>query len=134
MRVTVIGCGRWGSFLAWYADRLGHRVSLFGRLGSANLKAFLDTRTNGLVTLSPDVSLTSELPQDAETVLISVDSQSLRALLRQHAAALRGKPLVLCMKGLEIGTGERLTQIVADELGIAQPVAVWLGLAGLRAG
>ena len=127
MRVTVIGCGRWGSFLAWYVDRLGHRVSLFGRPGSAKLEAFRETRSNGLVTLSPEVYLTSELPQDAETVLISVDSQSLRALLRQHADALRGKPLVLCMKGLEIGTGERLSQIVADELGVSQPVAVWLG-------
>lgn len=127
MRVTVIGCGRWGSFLAWYADRLGHSVSLFGRPGSAKLETFRETRTNGLVTLSPNITLTCELPQDAEAVLISVDSQSLRALLRHHADTLRGKPLVLCMKGLEIGTGKRLTQIVADELSAEQPVAVWLG-------
>ena len=69
MRVTVIGCGRWGSFLAWYVDRLGHRVSLFGRPGSAKLEAFRETRSNGLVTLSPEVDLTSELPQDAALVV-----------------------------------------------------------------
>lgn len=127
MRVTVIGCGRWGSFLAWYADRQGHEVSLYGRDSSAHMQAFRATRTNGLVTLPESVTLTGQLPRDTETHLISIDSQGLRKLLRQNAVALRGKPLVLCMKGLEIDTGKRLTEIVADELGAAQRVAVWIG-------
>lgn len=127
MRVTVVGCGRWGAFLAWYLDRLTHRVTLFGREGSAHLKALEHTRTNGFVTLPDSVKLTSALPQDAEAVILSVDSQNLRTVLRQHAAALRGKAAVLCMKGLEIGTGKRLSEIVADELGSEQPVAVWIG-------
>ncbi|NLI20408.1 MAG: NAD(P)H-dependent glycerol-3-phosphate dehydrogenase [Clostridiales bacterium] len=127
MRVTVIGCGRWGSFLAWYADRLGHRAELYGRETSAHMKAFRETRTNGLVTLPPSVGLTSTLTGKAEIMLVSVDSQSLRGLLRAHADALGGRPVVLCMKGLEIGTGERLSRIVTDELGESQPVAVWIG-------
>ena len=127
MRITVIGCGRWGSFLAWYADRQGHCVSLYGRENSAHMRTLAQTRTNGLVTLSDRVTLTTALPGDTELFLISVDSQGLRAMLRQNADALRGKPLTLCMKGLEIGTGKRLTEIVADELGPAQPVAVWIG-------
>ena len=27
MRITVIGCGRWGSLIAWYLDRTGHALS-----------------------------------------------------------------------------------------------------------
>lgn len=127
MRVTVIGCGRWGSFLAWYADKLGHDVSLYGRDSSAHMRAFRETRTNGLVILPDSVRLTGTLPADAEICLISIDSQGLRAMLQQNALVLRGKPLVLCMKGLEINTGKRLTEIVADELGAEQPVAVWIG-------
>ena len=127
MRVTVVGCGRWGSFLAWYANRLTHEVTLYGRSSSAHMKAFRETRTNGLVTLPQSVTLAGELTTEADVYLISIDSQSLRLMLRQNAAVLRGKPLVLCMKGLEIGTGKRLTRIVADELGQAQPVAVWIG-------
>jgi len=127
MRVTVIGCGRWGSFLAWYADRLGHQVSLYGRDSSLHMQGFRTTRTNGLVTLPESISLIRELPGDTETFLISIDSQGLRKLLRQNAEILRGKVLVLCMKGLEIETGKRLTEIVADELGASQPVAVWIG-------
>ena len=30
MKITVIGCGRWGSFIAWYLDKVGHSVSLYG--------------------------------------------------------------------------------------------------------
>lgn len=127
MRVTVIGCGRWGSFLAWYADKLGHRTTLYGRDGSAHMKALRETRTNGLVTLPPSVSLSGDLSGDAEAYLVSIDSQGLRAMLRQNAAVLVGKPLVLCMKGLEIGTGKRLSEVVRDELGATQPVAVWIG-------
>ena len=32
-KVTIIGCGRWGSFLAWYAAQLGHSVTLYGKSG-----------------------------------------------------------------------------------------------------
>lgn len=127
MRVTVIGCGRWGTFLAWYAARQGHTVRLYGREGSAHLEALRQRRTNGLVTLDPQVELSSTLAGEADTYLVSIGSQNLRGMLSQNAQALRGKPLVLCMKGLEIGTGKRLTEIVADELGPAQPVAVWIG-------
>ncbi|MEA4998447.1 MAG: NAD(P)H-dependent glycerol-3-phosphate dehydrogenase [Candidatus Limiplasma sp.] len=127
MRVTVVGCGRWGSFLAWYADKLGHQVSLYGRDGSRHMEAFRRTRTNGLVTLPERVTLTARLPEDAEVYVISIGSQGLRALLAQHAQTFRGKPLVLCMKGLEIGTGKRLSVIAAEVLGAEQPVGVWIG-------
>ena len=39
---------------------------------------------------------------------------------------MQKKPLVLCMKGLEIGTGKRLSAVVSEELG-KQPSAVWVG-------
>ena len=127
MRVTVIGCGRWGTFLAWYADKVGHTVTLYGREGSPHLAALRETRTNGMVTLPAGITLTGTLAADAELYLISVGSQSLRALLRQNAGVLRGKAIALCMKGLEIGSGKRLSVIAAEELGLEQPVAVWLG-------
>ena len=127
MRVSVLGCGRWGTFLAWYAQSLGYQTSLFGREGSPHLEALRLNRNNGMLTLPESVALVSELPGDAELTLISIPSQALRQTLREHAAALKGKPLALCMKGLEIGTGKRLSRIVAEELGEDQPTAVWLG-------
>ena len=29
-KVLVIGCGRWGTFIAWYLNSLGLDVSLYG--------------------------------------------------------------------------------------------------------
>lgn len=127
MRVTVVGCGRWGAFLSWYMDRLGHGATLYGREGSPHMAQLTETRSNGLLTLPQGVRLTTRLSGDTEVYLVSVGSQSLRALLTQHAAVMAGKPLVLCMKGLEIGTGKRLSEVAADVLGPGQPVAVWIG-------
>ena len=33
-KISVIGCGRWGCFLAWYLGRLNHQVTLYGRENS----------------------------------------------------------------------------------------------------
>ena len=38
-----------------------------------------------------------------------------------------GKTFVLCMKGLEIGTGKRLSQVAGEYLDNSNAVAVWLG-------
>ena len=130
MNIFVIGCGRWGSLITWYLDRIGHRVTLYGRKSSPKMQAFLATRQNDLLTLPPSVALTTELNgiEGAETVIISVGSQSLRSLLQETPMqALRDKTVVLCMKGLEMGTGQRLSQIAAECLHPSNAVAVWLG-------
>ena len=67
--------------------------------------------------------------RERDTVVISVGAQGLRGLLREIAALCpggEGKRLVLCMKGLEAGTGKRLTTLVEEELPQAR-AAVWLG-------
>ena len=130
MRATVIGCGRWGSFIAWYLNELGHSVTLYGRTNSAHMNAFLSARSNGLVTLHEDIVLSTRLEDavsDADLIVISIASQALRGMLRESGKCLWGKPLVLCMKWLVVGTGKRLTEIVTDTLGEDTAVAVWLG-------
>ena len=63
MKMSVIGCGRWGSFIAWYLCHIGHEVTLYGREGSAHMAQFMQTRSNGLVTFGPDVRLTCDLDE-----------------------------------------------------------------------
>ena len=48
MNITVIGCGRWGSFLTWYLDRMGHQTTLYGRPDSPHMAQFLAARSNGV--------------------------------------------------------------------------------------
>ncbi len=130
MKVMMIGCGRWGSLIAWYLSTLSHEVTLYGRESSAHMQRFLRERKNDLLTLPPSVTLTTELAatKDAEVILISVPAQSLRGLLRELAAfSLRDKIFVLCMKGIEVETGMRLSEVTAAEVDRSNHIAVWLG-------
>lgn len=128
--VFVIGCGRWGTFIAWYAQKIGHTVSLYGRKASANLQRLRDTRQNAYLTLPEDVRLTDALEEaaGADLLVISVSSQNLRTVVGQLAELpLREKTVVLCMKGLEVQSGERLSRIAEEALHPSNRVAVWLG-------
>ena len=119
MNITVIGCGRWGSLITWYLDRTGHQVTLYGRPESARMQRFLTDRSNDLLTLPESVALSTDLAcvKDAEVIIISIGSQSLRGLMEElRLMVLRDKTFVLCMKGLEIGTGERLSQVAREYL------------------
>ncbi|MBR7099136.1 MAG: NAD(P)H-dependent glycerol-3-phosphate dehydrogenase [Clostridia bacterium] len=131
MNVTVIGCGRWGSLIAWYLDSIGHCVTLYGREGSAHFQAFLNTRSNGLLTMPESVTLSSDLKtacEHAETLILSVPSQGLRALMGELSVLeLRNKNYVLCMKGIEIESGKRLSEIAEELTHPSNRVAVWLG-------
>ena len=111
MNISVLGCGRWGSFHAWYADHIGHAVTLWGRKGSRHLAALVEQRKNEYLTLPDSVQLTDDLAgavASADILVISISSQQLRSFCRDLVALgidLSGKRFVLCMKGLEIGTG-----------------------------
>ncbi|BAL84118.1 putative glycerol-3-phosphate dehydrogenase [Selenomonas ruminantium subsp. lactilytica TAM6421] len=132
MKIAVLGCGRWGSFHAWYAQRIGHQVMLWGRKGSKHLAALQATRKNEYLTLPDAVELTDDLAgvvAFADIVIISISAQKLREFCQQlkFLPDLTQKKFVLCMKGLEIGTGKRLTTIMAEELGTDLKTAVWVG-------
>lgn len=129
-KITVVGCGRWGSLLAWYLDSIGHAVALYGRESSKHMRRFLETRQNDLLTLPTSISLTTDLSsaEEAEIIVISVDSQGLRGVLNSLCAyRVEGKTVVLCMKGIEISTGKRLSEVAEELLPTSCPVAVWLG-------
>jgi glycerol-3-phosphate dehydrogenase (NAD(P)+) len=131
VNITVIGCGRWGTFIAWYLDSIGHNVTLYGREDSTRFNRLRSERTNGLVTLGGRVALCSDLGKalsSAETILISISAQNLRALMQELTThPLTGKTLVLCMKGLEQSSGKRLSEIVREYAGNTVSCAVWVG-------
>ena len=128
MKITVIGCGRWGSFIAWYLDKTGHDVSLYGREDSPHMKQFRESRTNGTVTLPDSIRLISRMEEAvrAELIVVSVGAQSFREVASEIAAQGYSGDLVLCMKGIEQGSGKRLSEIALEYLP-RSGVAVWLG-------
>ncbi len=130
MKTAVIGCGRWGSFIAWYINSLGHEVVLYGRPTSQDMQRFFSERKNDLLELPQSVALCTDITcvKEADVILISINSQNLQGLMEELAPlGLTHKTFVLCMKGLEVSTGRRLSQVVEQNTDAANAVAVWLG-------
>ena len=94
------------------------------------MQGLLATRKNELLELPESVRLVTELEavSDAEVVVISVDSQGLRKVFEELAEKrITDKKFVLCMKGIEISTGKRLSQVADEFLTDGGSVAVWIG-------
>lgn len=129
-KIFVIGCGRWGTFIAWYLNKIGHNVYLYGREQSANMKELIRTRKNKYLSLDESIQLTTTYEDmlSADYVVISVGAQKLQeVVLDMNKLSVHDKTIVLCMKGIEIDTGRRLSQIASDTLDHSNSIAVWLG-------
>jgi len=131
MKVSVLGCGRWGTFLAWYAHKIGHTVTLWGRESSKNYLALHQRRTNEYLTLPQEVVLTNSLEKAvscSELIIISISAQQLGLLTEQlRLMETRNKIFILCMKGLEATSGKRLSQVVYEVMGKDTTLAIWVG-------
>lgn len=132
MKFSVLGSGRWGSFIAWYLDKIGNDVILWGRPNSGKMQNLLETRQNDYVTLSETITLSTDLENalcESEYIVISISSQGLRSLASELVKidGFENKKFILCMKGVEKGTGSRLSTILID-CGIDKDkIAVWVG-------
>ncbi|MEE6452318.1 glycerol-3-phosphate dehydrogenase [Gottfriedia acidiceleris] len=132
MNVSVLGCGRWGTFLAWYANRVSHNVILWGRENSRNFIGLNQTRKNDYLSLPDGIELTRSLESAlsfAEVIIISISAQELRSFANRLSQydEIQGKTFILCMKGIESTTGKRLTQVFREEVGKNSNLAVWVG-------
>ena len=132
MKISVLGCGRWGSCIAWYLDRIGHEVYSCGLEDAPELQQLLATHKNDYLTFPQSITVTYDhkaAVERAEVIVISISSQYLRDYMKTITQfGLDGKAIVLCMKGIEESTGKRLSQVVADFVDTEKtPVAVWVG-------
>lgn len=130
MNIAVVGCGRWGSCIAWYLDGLGHNVTLYGRENSERMQRILAERKNEYMSFPETLGLSTDLGVlcGADIIVISINAQGLRNFCREIAClGLKNKTFVLCMKGIENTTCSRLSQIMAEETDSSCKTAVWLG-------
>ena len=132
MNISLLGCGRWGSFIAWYLDKIGHNVYSWGLEIEEIFQKLKENRKNDYVEFSDRITITSDLTQavnHAEVMIISISAQAVSSFMQSLAKEdLTGKAIVLCMKGIEETTGKRLTEIVSDFIDTEKtPVAVWVG-------
>lgn len=130
MKTMVIGCGRWGTFIAWYLNYVKQEVILYGRKDSKNMHQLLKNRKNEYLELPLNITLSNELGEvdRVNAIFISVNAQGLEKLCQElNQFNLSGKIVVLFMKGMEASTGRRLSEIVEAVLGRDVHICVWLG-------
>jgi glycerol-3-phosphate dehydrogenase (NAD(P)+) len=129
MRIGVIGGGAWGTALAQVAAAGGEPVLLWAReaevVEAINARHENETFLKG-VPLGETIRATADLADlDAcEAYLVVAPAQHLRAVLAALPAA--GRPLILCAKGIEDGTG-MLMHEVASAVQPQSPIAVLSG-------
>ena len=116
MKITVIGSGRWGSFIAWYLNRIGQDVSVYGRKESKEFTHLQETRSNDYIIYPDSIVLTTNINAcfESEVIVISIPSQNLYDLMQDlKGLNLENKTFVLCMKGIDTKRHKRLSEIVA---------------------
>lgn len=130
MNISVLGSGRWGTCIAWYLHKTGHNVTLWGHDGP-HFRRLIAERRNDYMALPDDMILLPDLSASIErsdVIVISISAQSLRSFVQDIALLKpKGKTFLLCMKGIEKGSGCRLTEIVNEYLAPDNDSAVWVG-------
>ena len=108
--VGILGGGAWGTALAVVAAQSDRQVTVWARdLASAKVR-----HARGSPLLER-VAFTAEREEalEAEALLLAIPAQYLRSLLFKLPAEL-AVPVVLCMKGIERGTGKLVTEVAAE--------------------
>ncbi len=125
-KVAVMGTGSWGTTFAVVLADAGARVSMWGRRAEVCDEITTAHRNSGYLGQIPLPS-TIDATTDAaaalagsDIVVLAVPSQTLRGNLETWRDDLPvGACLVSLMKGVELGTTLRMSEVVAQAAGVA---------------
>jgi glycerol-3-phosphate dehydrogenase (NAD(P)+) len=134
-RVAVLGAGSWGTTFSKILADGGNDVVLWARRAELAREITQSKRNSDYlpgINLPRGLWASSKLHEvldGAEQVYFSVPSQSLRENLRIVRELIPdGVPVISLMKGVEKGTGSRMSEVIRAELGIdANRIAVASG-------
>ncbi len=135
LRAAVLGSGSWGTTFAAVMADAGCEVTVWGRDAATVDEIAREHRNSRYlpgVELPAAVTATRDAAAavaSADVVAVAVPSQRARAVLEPLAAVVPPHAVVVSlMKGVELDTDQRMSQVVAEALGIdAGRVAVLSG-------
>jgi glycerol-3-phosphate dehydrogenase (NAD(P)+) len=124
-RVAVLGAGSWGTTFAKVLADGGSSVAIWARRAELAREIMQSRRNSDYlpgINLPRGIQSSTRLPEvldGAEQVYLSVPSQSLRENLRIVRELIpAGIPIVSLMKGVEMATRCRMSEVIEQELGI----------------
>lgn len=133
--IAVIGAGSWGTALAQLLAAAGNPVRLWAHSEPQaqainethhNPRYLVDARLSDGIVASSDLRVVLEGAEAAVLVTPSAVMREMACNLRE--AGVRDElPLVICFKGIEQGTGCIPAEVLAEELGCPERIAVLSG-------
>ena len=125
MKVTVLGSGQWGTTLAQVLCDAGNDVLIWGRNRSV-VDEINSVHTNQkslpATGLPENLRATGDIAQaleHSEMTVLAVPAQSLRENLQQWRDLFsREVPIVSSLKGIEVSTQLRMTEVIPEVLSI----------------
>jgi glycerol-3-phosphate dehydrogenase (NAD(P)+) len=123
LKVAIIGTTIWGTTLGVILSQKGVQVRLWARTE----QEASELKNNGPepdsspdITLPPQLLVTHDLEEafdEAKAVILVVPSQSMRQNIKLVSSHLDKSMLVVsAAKGLEIGSGKRMSQVIEEEI------------------
>lgn len=121
MRVAVMGAGSWGSVFSMILSDAGCDVTLWARsneiaddINSTHInhayQPDLILPTSIVATTNPDQALA-----DSDLVVLAMPAQTLRANLSDWSTSIPSQAVIVSLiKGVELGTAERMTEVIAE--------------------
>ncbi len=115
--VGIIGGGAWGTALGLVAARAGRKTILYAR-EPETVEAINDNRgAPAHLGLPPPMTATGDIAEAAasDMLIIAVPAQDLRGAATSLAAHVADNlPIVVAAKGIELATGKRLSEVLAE--------------------
>jgi len=122
-RIAIIGSTSWGLTLGVVLAQKGLQVKLWARTEQEAAKLRNDGSNPALlpgITFPPKLSITSSLSEalaDVKAVILAVPSQTMRQNIGLVSKHLNESTLIVsAAKGLEVGSGKRMSQVIAEEI------------------
>jgi len=123
-KIAIIGTTSWGVTLGVVLAGKDLAVSLWARTEQEAIQLRRPQPNSNLLpsgfSLPPYLSVTSSLAEameGAQAVVLAVPSQTMRSNIKLVAPYLGRSTLVVsAAKGLEIGSGQRMSQVIAQEI------------------
>jgi glycerol-3-phosphate dehydrogenase (NAD(P)+) len=120
-RIAVIGAGGWGTALSVIWAKQGRAILLWGN-SAARIEQIQKTRENSIylpgVAIPRAIGLTSDLQDciDADLIVLATPSTVVREIAGRFQKHLLKHSAILlsCVKGLEHGTGKRMSEILSE--------------------
>ncbi len=123
--IAVLGDGGWGTTLAILLFKKGFDVTIWGAF--ADYISYMDrSRENSRflagVSIPKKITLTADLHQAVsgkQIIVLAIPSQYLRRILKKvkPIPGVREAAFVSVIKGIEMGTLKRMSQVIHEELG-----------------